>query len=167
MTIEQLVQRLEALGLTRAQAAVFLEGAFQTATATGYQNMRVVEDAVSNLVADKRKVAMLVAIGHGVEAPPEQGPTTLPMLEAEGRKVAGVVDALTPHDVGFTLLLFNYSDEPNDPNNFTTYLSSADRPTMVRLMQELLAKWEAEGFAMAPVRVKRPGAPRRKWKFGE
>lgn len=166
--IEELVGRLQHLGLTREHAAIFLEGAYQAAKATMHPNGRMLAHAVNNLARDGQKLRALVAFGHDTTPPPEQdGPTTLPLLEAEGRKVAGVVDALTPTDVGFILLLFNYSEEPNDPNNFTTYLSSADRPTMIRLLQELLAKWEAEGTAMAPVKVERSGAPRRKWKFGQ
>lgn len=166
--IEELVQRLEALGLTREHAAIFLEGAYQAAKATMHPNARMLAHAVNNLAHDDEKLAALVAFGHGVEpAPVTDEPTTLPLLEAEGRKVAGVIAALTPRDVGFTVLLFNLTEEADNPNNFTTYLSSADRETMVRLMQELLAKWERDGMAMAPVVVDSPGGPRRKWKFGQ
>jgi len=85
------------------------------------------------------------------------------MLEAEARKVAGLIDASTPDDVGFTVLLFNFTDDPAEA--FTTYLSSGDRETMREVLRELLAKWDAGDHPEAPVKVTTP-KPRRRWKFG-
>jgi len=88
-------------------------------------------------------------------------PTPLPILEEEARRVAGEIDASLPDGVGFTLLLFNFTEKPNDPNAFTTYISSAERETMRETLRELLARWDAGEHPEAPVVVK----PRRKWKF--
>lgn len=90
---------------------------------------------------------------------------TLPMLEAEARRVAGEIGASLPEGVGFTVLLFNFTETPDDPDNFITYLSSGDRETMKQTLRELLAKWDADGVAMAPTKVAGK-KPRRKWKFG-
>ena len=90
--------------------------------------------------------------------------TSLPMLEEEARRVAGLIDAATPADVGFTLLLFNYGEE-GDEGLFLTYISSADRETMRGGLRDLLAKWDADDFPEAPVKVPVTKA-RRKWKFG-
>ena len=94
----------------------------------------------------------------------EKTKTPLPMLEEEARKVASHIDGMTPPDVGFTLLLFNYG-EAGEQDNFTTYISSADRETMRETLRELLAKWDAGDHPEAPVVVPRMKA-RRKWKFG-
>lgn len=88
--------------------------------------------------------------------------TTLPMLEAEARKVAGIIDGAVPADVGFTLMLFNFTE--NVEEAFTTYISSGERETMREVLRELLAKWDAEDVS-APVRVQVTKA-RRKWEFG-
>ena len=85
--------------------------------------------------------------------------TTLPIMEAEARRLAGLIASDLPADIGFTVLLFNFTEKPEEA--FTTYISNAERSTMREALVELLAKWDAEGYAMAPVRVQVP-KPRRK-----
>lgn len=61
--------------------------------------------------------------------------TTIEELEERARVLARTIQTTLPKGVGFTLLLFNF-----DPHRDTTYISNADRETMIHAMQEFIDK---------------------------
>lgn len=51
--------------------------------------------------------------------------------------IGNIVRKALPKDVGFTLLIFGYT-----PNNFLTYISSAQRKDMISVLKETIIELE-------------------------
>lgn len=69
-------------------------------------------------------------------------PITRQQLEAPLQKLARSLDstlhAQVGERVGFALLVFDFGDTGN-----VAYVSNAQRPEMIKALQEILAKWES------------------------
>ncbi len=60
-------------------------------------------------------------------------------LEEECKAIARLIKRMMPPGVGFTLLMFTLGE-----GGWMTYMSSAERSTMLEAMKELIEKAEAE-----------------------
>lgn len=69
----------------------------------------------------------------------KRGPSEpqLPGIEAKAREIGGIIGAQMPAGVGFCLMLFTFGE-----GGWSTYLSNADRETMVTGIKELLTNLE-------------------------
>jgi hypothetical protein len=63
-------------------------------------------------------------------------------LEEECKAIARLIKRMMPPGVGFTLMMFTMG-----PGGWMTYLSSAERTTMLKAMKEFIEKAEADPSA--------------------
>ena len=69
---------------------------------------------------------------------PEPTPRLLE-LEVSARNIAAGISAMLPESTAFTLLLADMGEKGH-----TTYISNAQREDMIKLMKELIERWEAQ-----------------------
>jgi hypothetical protein len=67
-------------------------------------------------------------------------------LEATARRLGRRIGADLPKTVGFVVWLFEWGHE-----GWATYVSNAQRPDMIKALEELLAKLKGEGQIRPPI----------------
>ncbi len=68
-------------------------------------------------------------------------------LEQTVRQLGQSLGEALPREVGFALLLFNMPQpgEPDPAENWMSYISNAQRDTMLLAMEEFCARWRSQG----------------------
>ncbi len=70
-------------------------------------------------------------------------------LNELARKVAKLIGQDLPGDVGFGLFLFNYGNEETGEAGFMSWISNAERQTMIPALKEWIARAEGR-FSTGP-----------------